>query len=105
LTRRAGRQAERTTLAWQRTALGLLANGGLFVLRDAGAPLPTIGSMLLAGTLLVLAAVVAGIGRRREQVLSRPTVPSGLPPSTEVTIIGCLMVAVSVGAVVLLALS
>jgi uncharacterized membrane protein YidH (DUF202 family) len=103
-TNQSGLQPERTVLAWQRTTLGLLANGGLFVLREADAPLARVPSLLLSAGLLALAVGMAFVGRRRERVLSRPAVPPGLAPAREVTLIGWLVVAVCAGAVVVLAL-
>jgi uncharacterized membrane protein YidH (DUF202 family) len=99
-----GRQPERTALAWQRTTLGLLANGGLFALRSAGAPSPLGPSLALAVALLVLAFVVAVLGYRRERLLARSAVPIGLPPSRDVAVIGWLVVAVCLGGTVVLLL-
>lgn len=59
--------AERTVLAWDRTALALLGNGALLVLRDvrgAGGP-----AYVPAASALVVAVVVAVLGRRRARQL------------------------------------
>lgn len=103
-TGRPGLQPERTALAWQRTTLALLANGGLFVLRESGAPLVRIPSLVLSGSLLALAALVAAVGRRRERVLARHRLPSSLTPTWEVTVVGWAVVAACLGGVVVLAL-
>lgn len=58
-----GLQAERTTLAWERTALALLANAVLLLLRhlrDMGWPAVPVSA---AG--IVLAVACAVLGRRR----------------------------------------
>jgi len=101
---RSGLQPERTALAWQRTTLGLLANGGLFVLRESDAPLVRLPSLALSGALLTLAIVVAFIGRRRERLLSRPELPSRLSPRWEVTVLGWAVAAVCLAGVVVLTL-
>ena len=99
-----GLQPERTALAWQRTTLGLLANGGLFALRSIGAPSPVVPSLALATALLALAFVVAVLGWRRERVLARSVLPAGLRASREVAVIGWLVVAVCAGGTVVLLL-
>jgi uncharacterized membrane protein YidH (DUF202 family) len=99
-----GLQPERTALAWQRTTLGLLANGGLFALRSVGGPAPLGPSLFLAVALLALAFVGAVLGWRRERVLARPVVPRDLRPSAEVSILGWLVVAVCAGGTVVLLL-
>lgn len=102
-TGQSGLQPERTALAWQRTSLALLANGGLFALRAPGGP--RIGpGVVLAAALLGLALLVAVLGRRRERVLSRAQVPHALRPAAEVTVIGWLVAAVCLGGVLVLAL-
>ena len=100
----AGLQPERTALAWQRTTLALLANGGLFVLRESGAPLVRLPSLALSGALLVLAMVVAGIGRRRERVLGQRRLPYRLAPTWEVNVVGWAVAAACVAGVLVLAL-
>ena len=69
-----GLQAERTTLAWERTALALLANGVLLLLqhvRDTGwSALPVSA----AGIVLAVACVVLGT-RRGRRIRSGGTVP------------------------------
>ena len=103
-TAQQGRQPERTALAWQRTTFGLLGNGGLFVLREAGGPLARLPSLALSCALLVLAATVGLVGRHRERLLSRKAVPPALGPAWQVLFIGWFVVAICAGAVVVLAL-
>jgi uncharacterized membrane protein YidH (DUF202 family) len=91
-------------LAWQRTTLALLANGGLFVLRESEAPLVRLPSLVLSGALLALAMVVAVLGRRRERVLSRPELPSRLAPTWEVAVVGWAVVLACAAGLVVLAL-
>jgi len=57
-----GLQSERTSLAWDRTALGLLANGAL-LLQDVTPDRPT--PLVAAAGALLLALICAGTGRRR----------------------------------------
>jgi len=52
----------------------------------------------------VLAVVVAFVGRRRERVLSRDTLPKDLVPTREVTVIGWAVVLACLAGVVVLAL-
>lgn len=98
-----GLQPERTALSWQRTTLGLLANGGLFSLRSIITSEPQPPSLALAIVLFVLALVVAVLGWRRERILARTTVPSSLRPAQEVMVIGWLVALVCAGSVLVLA--
>lgn len=76
-----GLQAERTVLAWDRTALGLLATGAL-LLRDV----TTIGALLVpACAALLLSVLCALIGRRRARRLRAAFAP---PPVREVAVVG-----------------
>jgi hypothetical protein len=77
-----GLQAERTLLSWDRTALGLLANGALLMLRDV----QPLGPARLgpAGAALLLAVLCALAGRRRAKRIGRPTAP----PTLEVVMLG-----------------
>lgn len=101
-----GLQAERTLLAWERTALGLLANGALLMLRGTeGAGLaillPAGGALALA----VLAAVV-GLWRRRRiahSLLDGSDHPETVPaPATEVLLLGAGVTALSVLAIAII---
>ena len=61
-----GLAAERTALAWQRTALALAANGVLLLVRE---PLGGLVGALVAVAAFVLAGVVVAVGRRRAEQL------------------------------------
>jgi uncharacterized membrane protein YidH (DUF202 family) len=98
-----GLQPERTALAWQRTTMGLLANGGLFALRSAGVA-RSVPGILLVLALLVLSFVASVLGWRRERALSRRRVPQQVRPLLEVRLLGWAVVAVCAGAAVVLAL-
>jgi putative membrane protein len=60
---RPGLQGERSELAWERSALGLLAVAGLLLFRTVGAP--PLGHLLLAVADVTLALVLIWLGRRR----------------------------------------
>jgi putative membrane protein len=92
-----GLQAQRTLLAWERTALGLLANGALLLLRSHDLTrLPTL--IPAAATALALIVSVIGL-RRRHRIDQSPgsTVPE---PSTEVLLLGLCVTALGLLAIV-----
>ncbi|MET0189578.1 MAG: DUF202 domain-containing protein [Pseudonocardia sediminis] len=75
-----GLQAERTSLAWERTATALFANGALLLFRHArfGGPVVLVSAVVaLSG-----AIVVAVLGLRRARRIARPggaTTPARRP--------------------------
>jgi len=76
----AGLPGERTLLAWDRTALALLANAALLILRD-GVDTHPLG--LAAATLAtVLAAMCAVLARTRAHALARRGAQTSLPAAT-----------------------
>ena len=76
---RGGLAAQRTVLAWERTALGVLANGALLVLRDAGshAPIARAGACWAAA----LALLTVQLGRSRRQVVLVGARRGQVPPA------------------------
>lgn len=90
-----GLQAERTLLAWERTALGLLANGALFMLRGTDASGPAL--LIPAAAALALAILAAVIGVRRRRRIARCLLGSGTrthtvpAPTIEVLMLGAGM--------------
>ena len=75
-----GLAAERTALAWQRTALALAANGVLLLVRE---PLGGLVGALVAAAAFALAGVVVAVGRRRAQQLQDRSGQGIGPPGPE----------------------
>lgn len=80
-----GLQAERTLLSWDRTALGLLGNGALLLLRDVQ-PLG-MARLGAAGAALLLAVLCALAGRRRAKRIGQPGATVAAP-TLEVVVLG-----------------
>ncbi len=76
-------QAERTSLAWTRTSLGFLANGGLLLLKNVRMDVPRV-SLIVAGFTVVMTLWVYIVGRRRQKLLARQPLPANLAPRREV---------------------
>jgi uncharacterized membrane protein YidH (DUF202 family) len=72
-----GLQGERTLLAWDRTAMSLLANAGLLVLRDASEfhPLRLIDAVVAC----LLAAMCGVFARTRAAAIARRAGSQDLP--------------------------
>jgi putative membrane protein len=101
-SRDAGLQAERTAMAWQRTALGVGGVSALLLHETGGrllAALPGLVGLLVSLVLLVLTEV------RYEQTLRR--VDAGETPSDAIPILvlACSVVGLAVAAIALIALS
>ncbi|MGW3625283.1 DUF202 domain-containing protein [Streptomyces sp. NPDC000880] len=70
-----GLQAERTSLAWSRTAFAVLANGVLMLLRDLNqftGPLRLLPAMMA----IVVALAVYVVGRQRQRTLRQRPLPA-----------------------------
>lgn len=98
---RPGLQAERTSLAWDRTALGLLGNGALLLLPGITPQRPAAG--LAAGAALLLSLTCALIGRRRARQVRSLRSGSTPPASREVALLGGGVIALGLLVVVLAA--
>lgn len=102
---RPGLQGERTELAWERSALGLLAAAGLLMFRHVG---PGLSRVLLALADLALALFVVWMGRRRARQIramraderGRTTVPDAGP---EVIWVGSAVMVIALATALLLA--
>lgn len=93
-----GLQAERTLLAWERTSLGLLANGALLMLR--GTDSTRLAVLVPAGAALVLALATAAIGLRRRQAINRGTTSALREPVFEALFLGVGVTVVGILALV-----
>ena len=80
-----GLQRERTSLSWNRTALALVANGALVLVRHENAfPLPVATAL---AALSVLAAVLAvGQATRRSRIVRQPGDQIAAPTRSVVTL-------------------
>ncbi|MFL6082533.1 MAG: DUF202 domain-containing protein [Mycobacterium sp.] len=95
MTSTAGTQPERTTLAWTRTSLAVLANGAILLLQrthsDAD-PLRFVAAGIAA--LLALAAYLIGV--RRQRILAQRPLPDRISPRREVYLTGGAIIALIV---------
>jgi uncharacterized membrane protein YidH (DUF202 family) len=71
--------ADRTQLAWERSALGPLAAAALLLVKQLG---PAVGRVLVAAAYVLLALGVIALGRRRNRLLRR----AGEDPSRRGTV-------------------
>jgi putative membrane protein len=94
-----GLQAERTLLAWDRTALGFLANGALLLFQEAQTI--SVGRLLPVGAAVLLAVFCGMTGQRRARRIVRRTTP--LPPAARaMTVLGWAVAALGLAVIVLL---
>lgn len=81
-----GLQAERTTLAWTRTAFALLVNGVLLTLKDTqGADGPA--GLIPAGLAGAAASCCYAIALQRQRALSHRPLPARITPRGQVHIL------------------
>jgi uncharacterized membrane protein YidH (DUF202 family) len=90
-----GLQAERTRLAWSRTALGVLANAALLSVREFGAARPT-AALVPAVLATVVALLTILVGWKRSVALRRSPLPTLLAPARAVPLIGWSVVVLAV---------
>lgn len=76
-------QPERTTLAWTRTSLAVLANGLILLFRGPRTYTGTL-QMVAAGVAGLLAASTYLVGLRRQRLLARRPLPDRISPRREV---------------------
>lgn len=96
-----GLQTERTVLAWDRTAFGLLTNGALLLvhhLRETGT-----AAVAPAGWALLVMVAVAVIGRRRARQLRDGD--RGAAAGRELVAVGAGVLVLGVGVLVVLVLA
>lgn len=86
-----GLQAERTSLAWTRTSLGVLANGALLLLREFDSDTGAFG-LVAAGLAAALALFIYLLGVRRQRTLARQPLPSRIAPRHEIYLAGTAVV-------------
>ena len=84
-------QAERTTLAWTRTSLGVLANGALLLIKDAHRDASAF-RFVAAGFAAVLALSTYLLGVRRQRLLAKRPLPEGISPRQEVYLVGASII-------------
>lgn len=96
-----GLAAQRTMLAWERTALGVLASGALLLSRDASGTRPMV--LVPVGAALLLALGVALAGLRRRRAISRGV--AGPPAGRRVAEAGTEVLLLGVGLTLLGALA
>ena len=92
MTSNSGTQPERTTLAWTRTSLAVLANGTILLIRDTHGK-PTAPQLVAAGVAAVLALATYLIGVRRKRMLARRPLPDHISPIREVYLTGGAVIA------------
>jgi len=80
-------QAERTTLAWTRTSLGVLANGLLLLIKVPHRDADSL-RLAAAGFAALLALSTYLIAARRQRTLAKHPLPHRISPRREVYLVG-----------------
>jgi uncharacterized membrane protein YidH (DUF202 family) len=86
-----GLQPERTSLAWTRTSLAVLANAAVLLVTEFPrykGPLPLIEASLVAA----VAVITYLVGIRRQRTLAQAPLPISITPRREVQLVGLLVV-------------
>jgi uncharacterized membrane protein YidH (DUF202 family) len=89
LTVNANTQPERTSLAWTRTSLAVLANGVLLSLKDPRSAIHIAAAAVAA--LLALATYLIGV--RRQRILAQRPLPQRISPRRQVYLTGAAVIA------------
>jgi uncharacterized membrane protein YidH (DUF202 family) len=89
LTVTGGSQPERTSLAWTRTSLAVLANGVLLSLKDTRNAV----HIAAAGVAALLAVSTYLIGLRRQRILAQRPLPGRICPRREVYLTAASVIA------------
>jgi len=95
LTNNSQTQPERTTLAWTRTSLAVLANGALLLIRDTHGK-PSAAQLAAAGVAALLALWTYLIGLTRQRMLAQRPLPNRISPRREVYLTGGSIIALIV---------
>jgi uncharacterized membrane protein YidH (DUF202 family) len=96
-----GLQAERTSLAWSRTSIGILGNGVLLLLHDVHGHTGPL-RFIPAGLAIVVALLTYLVGVHRQRVLRRRPCDRMLVARREVWLVGVSIVTLAVLTAVLL---
>jgi uncharacterized membrane protein YidH (DUF202 family) len=95
LTTSSETQPERTSLAWTRTSLAVLANGAILLIRDTHGK-PGAAQLVAAGIAALLALATYLIGVRRQRMLAHRPLPDRISPRREVYLTGGSIIALIV---------